>query len=316
MAEIAYEKISLVVGDRNRDLRFAVAALLKDRGFPNPVHSDTLSIIEQELSSDAVDILVCDTNLIGGDVCELVKRIRHHDVGTNPFVAIILMIDEPSAEVVKRVIGSGADDVIVKPVTAGQILSRIEALTRKRKKFLVTSDYIGPDRRSDEQRVQDDKKGTVKAIEIPNALNAKGLGDGNTIALQAEIDNIASLVNEQKMESHADEIFDLVSKISSQYEKKMTNDDTVNNVGKLVYVSEDIARRLENSRYAHVGELCLSMCDLAGRINKSPLNPDPTDAMLLKHLGNAIKAAFMADVNDIAVVHQITESMLKLQQAR
>ena len=74
-------------------------------------------------------------------------------------------------------------------------------------------------------------------------------------------------------------------------------------------MSEDITRRLEGTRYHHVGELCLSMVNVVKSIFQAPLSPDPKDISLMPALAQAIKYAFQPNENVVALAHDISDTV-------
>src|SRR3546814_3917356 len=63
----------------------------------------------------------------GGDACEVLHAVRHNKLGKNPFVPVILTSWRPQPDLVRRVVDSGADDFLVKPLSPGKLLQRVEA---------------------------------------------------------------------------------------------------------------------------------------------------------------------------------------------
>jgi hypothetical protein len=59
------------------------------------------------------------------------------------------LIETPTPELVQRVVVSGTDTVIDKPIPTAQLLDRIEDWIGSRKKFVVAENYIVPARRED-----------------------------------------------------------------------------------------------------------------------------------------------------------------------
>src|SRR3546814_3825292 len=102
----------------------------------------------------------------GGDSVALVRDIREGRAGGNPFLATIVTAWGPSLALTALVSESGADDLLAKPVSLEQILERISVLVYQRKPYIVTGDYIGPERHPD------DEPGVTR-LAIPNTLKAK-----------------------------------------------------------------------------------------------------------------------------------------------
>ncbi len=83
----------------------------------------------------------------------------------------------------------------------------------------------------------------------------------------------------------------------------------ISHLDRLLYVSEDINRRLEGTRYAHVGELCLSMVNVVRAVRQAPLSPDRKDISLLPALAQAIKCAFEPKENVAELAHDISDTV-------
>lgn len=115
--------------------------------------------------------MICDVTKNTDDACQTFSAIRHNELGTNPFICINGVAWSPKQALVNKVMGSGADVLVAAPISPSLILDRIEALVRSRKPFVVTSDYIGPDR-----RFLDDRGNEIELMEVPNSLRAKALG--------------------------------------------------------------------------------------------------------------------------------------------
>lgn len=126
----------------------------------------------RHMETGHAQLVIAEAFSEGGDACDLVKRLRAGDVGVNPFLVIILTSWRQDVADIRKAIDSGADDLLLKPFSLNQLSSRIEGLVSGRKDFVVTGDYIGPDRRKDPSR-----SGGVTPIRTPNALRAAANGD-------------------------------------------------------------------------------------------------------------------------------------------
>ena len=65
-------------------------------------------------------------------------------------------------------VSSGADDLLLRPFSTALLGQRIEAHIDRRKGFVITTDYVGPDRRKDNSRASN-----VELFEPPNSLKMK-----------------------------------------------------------------------------------------------------------------------------------------------
>lgn len=305
MENYSFENIRVLVGDPNREVRDAIRGGLYEQGFRYIMVTDRMSVVETAVAANSVDLMICDTELPDGDLYDLVYKIRHHELGDNPFIVVTALIAAPTPKLVKKIFDAGCDDLIPKPISTGLLFERVLNLARNRKAFVVTSDYIGPNRRATPRSgIQRDPE-----IDVPNPLKAKAADDTSAEDLQAEIDIVANQLNEQKMERHAHRISYLVERIVPVYEDGTADESIVPYLDRLLYVSEDISRRLQGTRYDHVGELCQSMVNVVRAVRQAPLSPDRKDIALLPALAQAVKCAFRPQADVVALSRDISATV-------
>jgi len=303
MDNYSFENIRVLVGDPNREVRDGIRGGLYGQGFRYIMVTDRMSAIETAVATNKVDLMVCDTELPDGDLYDVVYKIRHNELGDNPFILVTALITAPTPKMVKKIFDAGCDDLIPKPISTGLLFERVLNLARNRKPFVVTSDYIGPNRRAKL------RPGTqqIPGIEVPNPLSAGS--DTNAEDLQAEIDRVVNVLNEQKMERHAFQINYLVERIVPLYEDGTADESIVPHLDRLLYVSEDISRRLEGTRYQHVGELCQSMVNVVKAVRQAPLSPDRKDVALMPALAQAVMCAFRPQADVVALSRDISATV-------
>ncbi len=119
--------------------------------------------------ASAVDVVVCNTELPGIDFSTLAQDIRHQRIAGNPFIVLIAIANRLDEASMARILQSGVDDLIVKPVDSATLIRRIGAFAKGRKPFVVTPGYIGPTRRADRR----DDGSDDDVVEVPNTIRAK-----------------------------------------------------------------------------------------------------------------------------------------------
>ena len=307
MNKVTFQHVDLVLGDSNAMIRQGLKGALSTKGFRDIIDSDNLEAIREAISDHSVDLLICDTDFPDGDACALTHDIRHHRVGNNPFMVVIMLVNSPDKETIMRVVNSGTDDVILKPLSAAKLFERVDMLARKRKRFVVTTDYIGPNRRDSH------RPGTMKIpeMDVPNPVKAKVEGKVAQEEMQGDIDNFTAMLNEQKMERYAFQVGYLVDRIVPLYEDGTVDMGIVSHLDRLEWVSEDLSRRVKGTSLDHVNDLCESMAAVAAGIRKMPLSPETRDIKLLPQLARAIQRAFSPDDTAAKVAHDISESVKK-----
>ncbi len=259
----------------------------------------------EALKHQCPDVLVLDTGLEDGDVCDVIKRIRNHEIGDNPFVPVIVTTWEPDRDLVRRVASCGTDAMLVKPISPGQLFERMEALAFRRRPFVVTSDYTGPDRRNDTSRGSD-----IPQIEVPNTLLAKANGKPmSPDQLHNEINGTLTKINDEKLSRHAFQIGFLEQVIASSMGGGRIDEDKREMVDHMVAVANDLAQRVVGTQFDHVGELCHSLIEVVTSIQKHFPKPNPKDLQLLKQLSGAILLGFNPDKDSAALSSDIADSM-------
>lgn len=172
MADSDYQHAQVLVFDpvhvNLRTTRYA----LHELGFRSIESTSTLKDFERQLKEGEWDLIVGESAAPGVDVFPIIRRIRRSELGSNPFVVILLTSWIRDGGHVGRAIECGSDDVIVRPFSTSFFGDRIRTLVRDRKSFIVTSDYVGPDRRSDSTRKSD-----APNVKVPNTLQNVVEGD-------------------------------------------------------------------------------------------------------------------------------------------
>jgi DNA-binding response OmpR family regulator len=154
--------------------RKQLAEVLRGIGFEQIAACKTQEEFPDKLAETAPDLLFLDID--GGPdwTFDTIRGIRKGKVGDCPFVVIVALTQKPSLEVVQAALAAGADDMVVKPVTARALRERVVNQIENRKEFIATDDYVGPDRRADERELTEDDPA---AIEVPNSLRHAATGD-------------------------------------------------------------------------------------------------------------------------------------------
>ncbi len=141
------EKIIPFVADRDAATIEAIKLSLTQVGVRHIHAHPTLDPLAKLMESISPDLII-----LGGDVAptvfDFIRDIRHNKIGTNPFVLVTTLIAADHFDAVKKAMQAGTDDIIVKPVKTEQLLQRLKRVTVNRQAFVVTSDYLGPDRRA------------------------------------------------------------------------------------------------------------------------------------------------------------------------
>ena len=188
-----YRDVRLVLGDADE----SVAKMLSAALFPLGLRDISTSVDADQLLravATTVDIVLCDTQLSRLDFRQFAQDVRQGRIGGNPFVVLIATAHHVEPLEVARILESGVDDLIIKPLNSEIVVQRIGAMINKRKPFVVTTEYVGPSRRAKRREDGTDDKVVV----VPNTLRAK-------VAQRHQESDIARLVESERSNSERHE---------------------------------------------------------------------------------------------------------------
>jgi len=169
-----YDTAETLVYDPIASNRNATRASLHSLGFRKVDLAASLEILHERLRVSSPDLLLCEVAGAEIEVCQVVQSIRQGRIGSNPFILVMVTTWRRDGSIVSQVVNSGADDLVARPISTALLGERIKAQVERRKPFVVTSDYIGPDRRRDPGR------SSAERVEAPNALKirtSEGVGE-------------------------------------------------------------------------------------------------------------------------------------------
>lgn len=187
------------------------------------------------------DLLIADATSTDSETFKLVQSIRHSQIGANPFIAIIITAFHPTGALLAKVTNCGADSLLVKPVAFRQIKDRIDRLIEQPRNFVVTSDFIGPDRRKSPR-----DGGSIPLLEVVNTLRMKATGSFAKVNPQALIEAGIRDVNEQKLLRQAFQTAFLIEFALPALAEGKADRMALDHLARVSPVLEDIVHRLPN----------------------------------------------------------------------
>ncbi|MEK9970138.1 MAG: response regulator [Ferrovibrio sp.] len=311
--------VRILYGDPAQGSRALYRQAMIGAGFTNLREFDTLEGFVDLVAVAQPDLILMDIGLPGGDVAQIVSDLRHGRLGINPYLPVILTTWEAERSVVRRLVDSGADDLLVKPLSTKGLLDRLEAVAMSRKPFVVTSDYIGPDRRKAEAR----REGNIPQFEVPNPMRAKLLGESfDARMLQQAIMAMNEQINRQRLQASAFRIAFVAAQIVPVYKSQTIPDsNTLTMLRDLIVSTEDIQQRIAGTELAHVGQLCdrllMPARQMYERGEDFVFTPDWLKSFdLLRSLGDAVLAFFHPDRDAAALAGEVAGAIDRFQARR
>ena len=191
--------VSIAMIDANTTVANSLCTSFRELGYGKVELYRDIAPVELALHGRGIDLIIGDGDHQDGSLLELISRLRNGDLGHNPFTAAIVTSWSRERQTIRRAIDAGVDAILVNPISPGQLVERVQDIVRRRKPFIVTADYTGPERRRDPGRVS-----TVPAFWPPNSLAEKERGlyidDAD---LNRRIDAAAREISEEKLRRSA-----------------------------------------------------------------------------------------------------------------
>ena len=175
---IALDKVRVAHFDPNMRMRTLMRGMLLTTGFREIRECRSIADIVTLLETDAIDLLLIDIDSETDEICKIVRDVREGRLGPDPYLVIMAMTWHPEQDMIARALQTGTDDLIAKPISTKVLSERTANLVHHRRDFVVTTTYIGPDRRTPDRH----KPGDLPTIKVPNSLRFKATGDPAAVA--------------------------------------------------------------------------------------------------------------------------------------
>lgn len=143
-----FDSLTVMVADHDAGTRAVLRTLLRSLGIWQMVEVETVDTAKAAFDKDSVDIVICETDLGGQEGgFTLLAHLRNPNFCKDPYVPVIMLVQQGDANRVFKARNAGVHEMIVKPVTAETLLPKLRNLTLSPRPFVEVPTYFGPDRR-------------------------------------------------------------------------------------------------------------------------------------------------------------------------
>lgn len=144
---MALEGVTTLILDDNAHMRGLVRAILVSFSVGRIEEAETIDEAARLLRETPIDIALVDFKLESDTGLEFCRFIRHDARSPNVYLPIIMVTAYSERSRVVEAINSGVDEFLVKPIRAVDVANRMNAIIERRRPFVRTPDFFGPDRR-------------------------------------------------------------------------------------------------------------------------------------------------------------------------
>lgn len=177
-------------------------------------------------------------------VSDVIISIRHNRMAINPFLAIISCHPDMSMAQSEHPIWAGADVSIGGTPSATEFAEAIRTIVEDRRDFVVTSDYIGPDRR----RNRTAPHGGSAPFPVPNTLALKIANRFDQSMSNREIAEAKAIISRLKAERHGAAIYQMVRHIGPDLLIEGIDNVMLANVERILAILSDLETWLSDRR--------------------------------------------------------------------
>lgn len=265
----AFDQVTVVLFNPLGQMRATLRDAMLVQGFRNILDYGDLERTRAAIIERSPDLILLDLDREKEEVCKLVREIRQSGLSTDPFVVIIALSWHPSLEAVNNSLEAGIDDIITMPISIKLLSDRIDVLIRNRKDFVVTSSYVGPDRRN-VMKNRDDMLG-LGTIRVPNNLRYKATGDVEAAASDEQITAVQAKINNHRLNRYAQRIAWLVDEtLKLKAAGREVPASSAKRLDETASLVDSLSLELESLGYIELLEICDSMVRVIENVRSTP----------------------------------------------
>ena len=254
MGRLSYESAETLIYDPVSANRNTTRTSLYTLGFRRIETVSTLDAFFDAIKKRPPDLAFCEAQGADEELCKAIQQLRQGAGSDNPFLVIMVTDWEKSTALVRRVVNSGADDLILRPFSTAQLGSRILSHVERRKGFVITTEYVGPDRRNDP-----DRGSNIELFQPPNSLQMKAKERLNADEINRRIDAQLSIardkLNSEKLRRDAFQLCVQARLLQLQAPGADIGDD----LAKFAHLAKQVEKRTRDVGHSEALEGCGSI---------------------------------------------------------
>jgi len=301
MGAQTYREVQVVLGDREGQFSRDVSAALFTLGVRDLAICHDADELRGSVTP-VVDLVLCDVDLPGIDFGVVSQDIRHERLGGNPFMVLIAMARPSSEADLKRIIKSGVDAFLSRPMEAGDVMRQIGGFTKGRKPFVVTQGYVGPSRR--DTRREDGSDDDL--MEVPNTLRAKIIEGLRFAEIQRQLEEGRTDVKRKKAGASLRTMARLTQRLVLQQAERAKADAVVRTLRQVAEKSDEIVNEHDGvSVTGHIAAIAARVGRLARRAADDPGRSHGVEISLLAQLSDAAVGAYASATGSVDIAREI-----------
>lgn len=141
------EQLKILLVDDNHHMRVLLIQLLRAVGINKVYEAGDGAEGLQMMRSHSVDIVMTDLAMEPLDGIDFVRLLRNSSDSPNQMIPVIMVTGHLTLRRIQEARDAGVNEFVAKPITARNILERLQLIIDHPRPFVRTDDFFGPDRR-------------------------------------------------------------------------------------------------------------------------------------------------------------------------
>ena len=189
---------TVVLAIANPMVRRALSDEFRHRDVDKVIAVPDWEALKEAIAHETMDVFVADDLLWENQTGPLIRDIRLGAAHAHPFPLVLTLAHQQTEAALRAMIDCGPDAIVLTPVSIADLFSKIERLAAGRKPFIVTRNYVGPDRRTGTR----EGAAPPRFVDAPNTIAS----NRNPEALKNALENSSSALKTAKMECSLDQL--------------------------------------------------------------------------------------------------------------
>ena len=239
------------------DTRSAVRTALKELGISAFSYPNSTEELISSVKIGGSDIVVFGVDFEKGKALNAIKSLRLDKLGNdlNPYATVMCTAWANDQAPLQKAISAGVDDLLMFPVALNKLKTRIEKTIHDRKPFIVTNDYVGPERRRDPERVS-----SIPYFHPPNSLKMQLSGEKVQASdIRDAIEQSRSTMGAERLKREAFQIAFLARVATEDFMDSGPSETVVGHLKRMLKVLDSLEARNKQFEGPDISELAKTL---------------------------------------------------------
>lgn len=144
---VRLDLLKILLVDDIHHTRVMLAEILRAVGIHQTIEASDGAEALQIMRGHPVDIVMTDLAMSPLDGIDFVRLLRNSPDSPNQMIPVIMITGHLTVRRIAEARDAGVNEFVAKPITARNVLDRLQLIIDHPRPFIRTDDFFGPDRR-------------------------------------------------------------------------------------------------------------------------------------------------------------------------